>query len=97
MFLYFYGVTDEYSLDAFHKNGDRIYVVTSQEYIYGEVTGSYDTPGMLGEELTRVMPEIEFACNYVRNQYNTLSTGDKKMKVEGNLRVKIFLRFSLTH
>jgi ABC-type lipoprotein release transport system permease subunit len=50
----------------------------------GEVTGSYDTPGMLGEELKRVMPEVELATNYVWNAYYTFSAGEKKMKAEGN-------------
>lgn len=90
--LIFLWVKDEYSVDAFHKNGNRIYVATSREYMDGEVSGSYDTPGMLGEELKRVMPEVEFACNYVWNEYYTFSTGDKKMKVEGNFAGKDFFK-----
>ncbi|MEP6933974.1 MAG: ABC transporter permease, partial [Nitrospirota bacterium] len=90
--LIFLWVKDEYSVDAFHKNRDHIYVVASREYMDGEVTGSYDTPGMLGEELKRVMPEVEFACNYVWSQYYTLSTGEKKMKVEGNFAGKDFFK-----
>jgi hypothetical protein len=90
--LIFLWVTDEYSVDAFHKNGDRIYVVASREYMDGEVTGSYDTPGILGEELKRVMPEVEFACNYVWNDFYTLSTGDKKMKLEGNFAGQDFFK-----
>jgi ABC-type antimicrobial peptide transport system permease subunit len=78
-------VKDEYSVDAFHKNGNRIYIITSREYVDNEVNGSYDTPGLLGEELTKVMPEVELACNYVGwNNFFTFSSGDKKMKQPGN-------------
>jgi ABC-type antimicrobial peptide transport system permease subunit len=82
--LIFLWVKDEYSVDAFHKNGDRTYIVTSQEYMDNEVIGSYDTPGLLGEELKKVMPEVELSCNYGSYRYFTLSSGDKKMKQPGN-------------
>ena len=83
--LIFLWVKDEYSVDAFHKNGDRIYIVTSREYVDNEINGSYDTPGLLGEELKKVMPEVELACNYAGwNNFFTFSSGDKKMKQPGN-------------
>src|SRR5690349_21280698 len=62
-------VKDEYSVDAFHKNSDRIHIVTSREYVDNEINGSYDTPGLLGEELKKVMPEVELSCNYGYNTY----------------------------
>lgn len=83
--LIFLWVKDEYSVDAFHKNRNRIYVVTSQEYVDNEINGSYDTPGLLGEELKKVMPEVELACNYAGwNNFFTFSSSDKKMKQPGN-------------
>ncbi len=83
--LIFLWVKDEYSVDAFHKNRNRIYIVTSQEYVDNEINGSYDTPGLLGEEVKKVMPEVELACNYVGwNNFFTFSSGDKKMKQPGN-------------
>ncbi|HKO81946.1 MAG TPA: ABC transporter permease, partial [Chitinophagaceae bacterium] len=60
----FLWVRDEYNIDAFHDKADRIYIVTSREYVDNEVIGSYDTPGLLGEELKKVIPEVELACNY---------------------------------
>jgi ABC-type antimicrobial peptide transport system permease subunit len=80
----FLWVKDEYGVDAFHKNGNRIYVVTSREYIDNEVNGTYDTPGLLGEELKKVMPDVDLACNYGWISYCTFSAGDKKMKLPGN-------------
>lgn len=90
--LIFLWVKDEYSVDAFHKKGDRIYIVTSQEYMDNEVNGSYDTPGLLGEELKKVMPEVELACNYGSYRYFTVSSGDKKMKQPGNFAGEDFFK-----
>ncbi|MEB2778521.1 FtsX-like permease family protein [Algoriphagus sp. D3-2-R+10] len=76
-------VHDEYSMDAFHKDLDRIYTITSTEYSGNEITyGGYDTPGLLGEELKRVMPEVEYAVNHV-NDYSTFGVDDKKVKLSG--------------
>lgn len=85
-------VKDEYSVDAFHKNSDRIYILTSCKYVDNEMKGSYNTPGLLGEELKKVMPEVEFACNYGYNAYFTFSSADKKIKQPGNFAGKDFFK-----
>lgn len=78
-------VQDEYNMDAFHENADRIYTVTSVEYSGHEIVyGGYDTPGLLGEELKKVLPEVEYACNYGWTEYRTFDANDKKMKLPGN-------------
>ena len=73
-------VKDEYGVDAFHKNADRTYIVTSREYMDKEVIGSYDTPGLLGEELKKVMPELELGCNFGSYRYFNFSFVYKKIK-----------------
>ena len=88
----FLWVKDEYSVDAFHKNGDRIYTVTSREYVDNQINGSYDTPGLLAEELKKVIPEVELACNYASMRYFTFSSGDKKMKLPGNFAGEDFFK-----
>lgn len=82
--LIYLWMNDELNIDAFHKKGDRIYTIISREYIDGTVTGYYDTPGLLGEELKKVMPEIEFSCNFSSKSLYTFSVGDEKLKYEGN-------------
>lgn len=82
--IIFLWVQDERSIDAFHENGDRIYAVTSREYTGDQVFGSYDTPGLLANELKKVIPEIELACNTGWNEYKTFSTGEKTMKIQGD-------------
>ncbi len=78
-------VQDEYAVDAFHEDINRIYVITSTEYSGHEVTyGGYDTPGLLGDELKRVFPEVEYACNYGWIEYRTFDVGEKRIKQGGN-------------
>jgi putative ABC transport system permease protein len=78
-------VQDEYNMDAFHENLDRIYTITSTEYSGHEITyGGFDTPGLLGEEIKRVLPEIEYSCGYAWTGFNTFAVGDKMMKLPGN-------------
>ncbi len=70
-------------MDAFHEDLDRIYTITSTEFSGHEITyGGYDTPGLLGEELKRVMPEVEYAVNQV-NEYRTFAVDDNKVKLQG--------------
>jgi len=77
-------VQDEYKVDAFHTDLDRIYTITSMEYAGNEITyGGYDTPGLLGEELKKVFPEVELGCNTSWNEWRTLSVGDRKVKQPG--------------
>jgi hypothetical protein len=76
-------VNDEYQKNAYHDDIDRLYTVTSVEYSGTDVTGSYDTPGMLAEELKKVMPEVEYATNRGWNEWNTFAVGDKKLKIPG--------------
>ena len=82
--LIFLWVKDEYSIDAFHKNGDQIYIVVSREYADNEINGTYDTPGLLADELPKVMPEVNLACAYSWNEYHTITTGEKKVKRPGS-------------
>jgi ABC-type antimicrobial peptide transport system permease subunit len=77
-------VIDEYSINAFHEDGERIFIVTSCEYSGSEVNGSHDTPGILAEEMKKVLPEVEYACNATGwSSYNTFAVGNKKMKLPG--------------
>ncbi len=76
-------VQDEYRVDAFHDDLHRIYTITSTEYSGNEITyGGYDTPGLLGEELKKVLPEVEYACNY-SSEWRTFNVEDKIMKLPG--------------
>ncbi|MEP6735038.1 MAG: ABC transporter permease, partial [Chryseolinea sp.] len=85
-------VYDEMNVDAFHADIDRIFIITSVEYSGTEVAGSYDTPGLLGEELPKVLPEVEFASSYAWTGYHTFGFGEKKMKLPGNFAGEDFFK-----
>ncbi len=90
--LIFLWVLDERSIDSFHENINQTYIVTSQEYIGNQLTGTYDTPGLLAEELKLKIPEIELACNYSWNSYHTFSVNEKALKIPGNYAGKDFFK-----
>ncbi|MBS1508657.1 MAG: ABC transporter permease [Bacteroidetes bacterium] len=81
--LIFLWIRDEYAIDAFHRDIDRIYTVTSVEYSGTEVTGGYDTPGLLAEELGKSIPEVERACSFSWSTFYSFSADDKKVKLNG--------------
>src|SRR5688572_31641340 len=54
-------VHDEYSMNAFHENGDRLYSVYERQHYRDKVDAFHSTPGILADELKRIFPEVEYA------------------------------------
>ena len=77
-------VNDEYNVDAFHKNGSRLYSVYERQYRDGQVDAFHGTPGVLADELKRVMPEVQYATNYAWNELSTFEANNKIIKENGN-------------
>jgi putative ABC transport system permease protein len=90
--LIYLWVKDELQIDAFHEKGDRIYTVTSKEFTDGKATGYYDTPGLLGEELKRVLPEVELSCNWSGDEARTFAVSNKKLKFKGGYAGEDFFK-----
>ena len=83
--LIFLWVQNELSIDAFHAKSDRMYKVYEREYYQDHIDGNYDTPGLLGEELKRKIPEVEDAVMLEEvNESTTLRVGDKLLKASGS-------------
>lgn len=80
-------VQDERSVDNFHANGDRLYLIYETQFIDGKKDGGYYTPGILANELKRVVPEIEYATNisWVASETDrmTFEAENKIMKFNG--------------
>ncbi|MGF6927535.1 hypothetical protein QFZ48_003035 [Chitinophaga sp. W2I13] len=57
-------VWDERSVDNFHEQGNRLYLVYERQFVDKEVFAGYKTPGMLANEMKRTIPEIEYASNF---------------------------------
>ena len=77
-------VNDEYNVDAFHKNGSQLYSVYEKQYRDGQVDAFHGTPGILADELKRVMPEVQYATNYAWNELSTFEANNKIIKENGN-------------
>jgi ABC-type antimicrobial peptide transport system permease subunit len=90
-------VNDEQQMDKFHEDIDRLYVITTLYYSGSQITGGYDTPGLLGDELPKVFPEIAYASNFGWRTEHTLTVGDKMMRVSGNFAGKDFFRIFSYH
>ncbi|NOS92236.1 MAG: FtsX-like permease family protein [Cyclobacteriaceae bacterium] len=87
-------VHDEYNMNAFHENIDRIHTITSTEYSGNEITyGGYDTPGLLGEELKITMPEVEYGCTINGwLEWRTFGVEGRRLKMPGYYAGADFLK-----
>ena len=77
-------VQSELSVDAFHKNGNRLYKVYAREYYNHTIDGNYDMPPPLADELKKVIPEVEDAVMMQEwNDVAAFQVRDKIIKVDG--------------
>jgi len=94
--LIFFWVQDERSVDAFHKDGDRLFQVYERNYFDGKTEAGYTTQGLLAEELKRVIPEIQYASGFeyasAPGIQNTFEAGDKINKMGGMFAGDDFLK-----
>jgi len=77
-------VRDEYGVDAFHENGSRLYSVYERQNHDGQWHAFHGTPGVMADEMKRVLPEVEYATNYSWNEQATFEANNKIMKRAGN-------------
>ena len=85
--LIFLWIKDEYSVDAFHKNGKELYQVYERSSYDGKVDAGYATQGLLAQELKKQIPEIQYASAFdyaaAPGTQNTFEAGDKINKMSG--------------
>ncbi|HEX5154410.1 MAG TPA: ABC transporter permease [Parafilimonas sp.] len=77
-------VNDEYQVDAFHQNGSRIYSVYEKQFHDARVDAFHGSPGVLADEMKRVLPEVQYATNYAWNDLSTFEANNKILKENGN-------------
>jgi hypothetical protein len=77
-------VNGEYKMDAFHNNGSRLYSVYERQYRDGGVDAFLGGPGILADEMKRVLPEVQYASNFAWNELSTFEANGKIMKKDGN-------------
>jgi putative ABC transport system permease protein len=76
-------VHDEYSMNAFHENGDRLYSVYERQYYKDKVDAFHSTPGILPDELKRIFPEVQYATGFAWIGEKSFEADDKQIKVSG--------------
>ncbi|MGZ3778745.1 MAG: ABC transporter permease, partial [Mucilaginibacter sp.] len=78
-------VQNEKSIDAFHKNSGQLFRVYEIYHENSQVSGAgYDAPGVLADELKRVIPEVQYAVNMGFGELSTFQVGDKVLRINGN-------------
>src|SRR5688572_26846043 len=82
--LIMFWVQDERGMDNFHEKGDRLYSVYERQYYDGKIEAFHASPGVLAEEMKKVLPEVEMASQMAWNDEGTFQVGDKIMKQSGN-------------
>ena len=60
-FIYLW-VQDEYAIDKFHENDERLYQVMNRQTYAGGQSVTGETPGLLGEALKADFPDIQYAA-----------------------------------
>jgi putative ABC transport system permease protein len=90
--LIFLWVQDERHVDAFHDNGARLYTIYERQYYDGKVEAGYYTPGVLADEIKKVIPEIVASSGFAWENQATFALGDKVSKLKGNHASADFFR-----
>lgn len=88
-------VNDEYNVDAFHKNGSQLYSVYEKQYRDDGVSAFFGSPGVMADEMKRVLPEVEYATNSSWDQLSAFEANNKIIKENGKYAgVDFFKMFS---
>ena len=92
-------VQDEYAVDGFHSSDKQLYHVYVKQYHEGEVDASYLTQGLLGVELKKRFPEIEYTSTLEQNAPYpyTIEANDKVFKFNGSYATEDFFRMFSYH
>ena len=77
-------VQDEKAMDGFFKDSDRLFSIYERQYYDNKIDAFHGTPGVLSDEIKKVIPEIEYAAGMAWNERFTFQVGNKIMKEEGN-------------
>ena len=77
-------VNDEYHIDKFHSNVSQIYSIYEKQHRDGEVFSFFGGPGVMAEEMKKVLPEVEYSTNFAWNDLATFEANNKIIKEDGN-------------
>jgi putative ABC transport system permease protein len=76
-------VQDERSVDGFHANNNRLYVLYERGITPDKVDADYENPAILGDELKKTIPDVGMAVSIDGGDDFTFRGGDKTIKAKG--------------
>ncbi len=85
-------VNDEYNVDAFHKSGTQLFSVYERQNHDGVISADHQSPGVMADEMKRVLPEVQYATNNAWNELNTFEANNKINKENGNYAGQDFFK-----
>ena len=77
-------IRDEWNMNKFNKYSSRLYSVYERQYYDNKVDAFTATPGVLADEMKRVLPEVQLASNFAWEDLTTFQVGDHIMQETGN-------------
>ncbi len=77
-------VADEFNVDGFHKNGRQLFSIYEKQFREGPVNAFFGGPGVMADEMKRVLSPVQLASNYAWNEMATFEANNKIIKEEGN-------------
>jgi putative ABC transport system permease protein len=77
-------ISDERNMNKFNKNSSRLYIVYERQYFDNKVDAFHATPGVLADEMRRVLPEVQYASNFAWEDQSTFQVGNHIMQETGN-------------
>src|SRR4051812_32362016 len=90
--LIFLWVQDERHIDAFHAHTPQLFSVYERQFYDGKVEAGYYTPGVLADEMKKVIPEVQYATGFAWENKATFAVGDKINRETGNHAGEDFFR-----
>ena len=85
-------VQDERSVDGFHVNGKRLYQVYERQKVDGKTDATYNTQGLLADELKKRIPQVQYASGLEQNRLYTFEANNKAIKMDGSFAGPDFFR-----
>jgi hypothetical protein len=85
-------IRDEEAVDNFHANGNRLYSVYERQYYDGKIESGHFTPGVLPDEMKKLLPEVEMSSGFDGGERMTFQVGDKILKEDGAFAGADFFR-----
>jgi putative ABC transport system permease protein len=76
-------IQDELSIGTHYPNAAMLYRVMENEIADGRIVSDEDTPGILADELKRVLPEVVYAAGLSEPEDHVLTAGSKTTRQKG--------------